>query len=158
MNVSLEGRELIESFEGLRLSAYLDSVGVLTIGYGTTHYPNGQPVHAQDTCTQSDADGYLDHDLQHVTAGVTSGLTTGVNQPQFDALCSFAYNLGVAAFHTSHLRVRVNSNPSDPAIRDEFMKWHLAGGKPLAGLWRRRHDEADFYFEVNTPCPVMPTG
>lgn len=69
-----------------------------------------------------------------------------LNQNQFEALVSFTFNLGGGSLSTSTLLKKVNVNPCDPSIRDEFAKWRLAGGKVLAGLIRRRAAEADLYF------------
>ena len=71
-----------------------------------------------------------------------------VTQHQFDALVSFAYNLGVNALRNSTLLKKVNANPADPAIRDEFKRWNRAAGRVMAGLTRRRLAEADLYFKV----------
>jgi len=69
-----------------------------------------------------------------------------INQNQFDALVSFAYNLGPANLKSSTLLKKVNANPEDETIRAEFMKWVKAGGKTLQGLVKRRTAEADLYF------------
>ncbi len=74
-----------------------------------------------------------------------------VNKPlttnQWSALVSFVYNIGVSAFQRSTLLKKVNANPSDPTIRDEFMKWNKANGAVLPGLTNRRRDEANLYFK-----------
>lgn len=155
-SLSPEGVALIKQFEGLRLEAYPDSAGIWTIGYGTTRYPNGQKVRPSDRCTVEQADLYFGHDLQRFELAVDALTVDGLVQRQFDALTSFVYNVGESAYRDSTLRKRVNANPNDPAIRDQFMRWHNAGGKPVLGLWRRRHREADFYFGVSTPMPPGP--
>lgn len=71
-----------------------------------------------------------------------------VNENQFAALTSFAYNAGIGNLKSSTLLKKVNANPSDETIRAEFMKWDKAGGKQLAGLTRRRKAEADLYFKA----------
>lgn len=156
MKCSDAGVRLIQGFEGLRLQAYLDSAGIPTIGFGTIRYPNGTKVKLGDTCTEPDADDWFRHDLTRFELDVDAATIDGVAQRQFDALCSFTYNLGTAAYKGSTLRKKVNLNPADPTIRAEFMKWHNADGKPVEGLWRRRHKEADTYAGVSTPCPPMP--
>lgn len=143
MTVSQKGLDLIKSFEGLRLNAYLDSVNVPTIGYGTTVYPNGKKVKIGDNCTSDQAEEYLQTDINRRAAAVGE---IGVNQNQFDAILSFCYNLGLGAWNKSTLRKKVLADPNDPAIRSEFMKWNKAGGKVLEGLTRRRKAEADLYF------------
>ena len=156
MTCSDAGVRLIQSFEGLRLAAYLDSAGIPTIGYGTIRYPNGIKVTLGDVCTEADADDYFRHDLTRFDLDVDALTTDAVAQREFDALCSFCYNVGSAAYKGSRLRQKVNADHTDGSIREEFMKWHYAGGKPVLGLWNRRHKEADFYFGVTTPIPPMP--
>jgi lysozyme len=70
-----------------------------------------------------------------------------INQNQFDALVSFAYNLGPANLKSSTLLKKVNANPNDETIALEFMKWVKAGGKTLKGLVRRREAESQLYFK-----------
>lgn len=143
MTVSQKGLDLIKSFEGLRLNAYLDSVNVPTIGYGTTVYPNGKKVKIGDSCTSDQAEEYLQTDINRRAAAVGE---IGVNQNQFDAILSFCYNLGLGAWNKSTLRKKIIVNSNDPTIRDEFMRWNRAGGKVLEGLTKRRKAEADLYF------------
>jgi lysozyme len=69
-----------------------------------------------------------------------------ISQSQFDALCSFAYNVGIGNLQKSTLIKKVNTNPSDPTIKDEFIKWNKGAGKVLAGLTKRRQAESDLYF------------
>jgi lysozyme len=155
-DVSPEGLTLLKQFEGLRLSAYLDSAGIPTIGYGTIRYPNGEKVKMGDLCTPDQADMYFAHDLQRFERAVDALSVDTLSQRQFDALTSFTYNTGENAYRTSTLRKVVNVNPNDPGIRRQFQKWHFAGGRPIKGLWKRRHREADFYFGVKTPLPAWP--
>jgi lysozyme len=81
-------------------------------------------------------------------AGAVNNLLGGaaVNQNQFDALMSFAYNLGTGALGQSTLLTKVKRNRNDPSIRNEFMRFVYAGGQKLPGLVRRRKAEADLYF------------
>lgn len=154
--ISAEGMALLKHFEGLRLEAYKDVAGIWTIGYGTTRYPNGQKVRAGERCTEAQADLYFGHDLERFELAVDALTVDTIRQRHFDALTSFTYNVGEQAYKDSTLRKLVNANPDNPAIRDQFMRWHNAGGKPVAGLWKRRHREADFYFGVSTPIPPGP--
>lgn len=149
------GLALIQQFEKLRLEAYLDSGDVPTIGWGTTHYPGGRPVQMGDTCTADQANGWLARDVTMAEADVAT-MFSGLTPNQSDALISFAYNLGADALRVSSLRRTIQANPLDPTIRDHFMPWHFEGHTPLLGLWRRRHAEADRYFDVATLCPEMP--
>lgn len=140
---------LIKQFEGCRLKAYQDSVKVWTIGYGTTYYPNGKKVQEGDRCTQDEADFYLKYHVLEFSYKV-SQLVNNIGQYQFDALVSFAYNVGLGNLRKSTLLKKVNQNPSDPSIELEFLKWNKAGGKVLNGLTKRRQAESDLYFLSQT--------
>lgn len=143
MKASQKGVDLIKSFEGLRLTSYLDSVQVWTIGYGSTMYENGSKIKIGDIINQAAAERLLMWEVNNKSVPIENLI---VNQNQFDALVCFAYNLGVGALLKSTLLKKVKANPNDVTIRDEFMKWVNAGGKPLAGLVKRRKKEAELYF------------
>lgn len=152
MTISEKGLNLIKTQEGLVLHPYLDQVGVPTIGYGTTRYPIGKKVTMGDPAiTQGQAEIYLKTDVMDTEEAVSSYVTSQINQNQFDALVSFAYNVGTGGLHGSTLLKRVNANPQDPAIRDAFMMWdkgHVDGQLvELPVLKARRKDEADLYFQ-----------
>jgi len=152
-SISLKGIQLIEHFEcggdvTKYLNAYKCPAGVWTIGIGTTVYPNGQKVKQGDVATKDQAYQYLQHDLQSTELQVDSYTVDSIKQFQFDALVSFAYNVGTGALKSSTLLKKVNANASDPSIRDEFNKWTHGGGKVLPGLVARRQAEADLYFSV----------
>jgi lysozyme len=145
--LSLKGFELIKRFEGLKLKAYLCPAGIPTIGYGNTYYPNGKKVTLQDEpITQSIADKLLESLMPPYEKAVDSFCRDDINQNQFDALVSFAYNLGVGNLQKSTLIKKVNLNPIDVTIADEFLKWNKANGTVLKGLTTRRQAEADLYF------------
>jgi len=145
--LSLKGFELIKRFEGLSLKPYICPAGIPTIGYGNTYYPNGKKVTLQDEpITQSIADKLLESLLPPYEKAVDSFCRDDISQSQFDALCSFAYNVGVGNLQKSTLIKKVNVNPSDPSIKDEFLKWNKGAGKVLAGLTKRRQAESDLYF------------
>lgn len=161
MNISQKGIDFIKKHEGLRLSAYLDSVGKLTIGYGNTYYTDGRAVRMGDKITRVQAEQLLKMILQKFVADVNSLLFPPVNQNQFDALVSFAYNVGsdidadeiAEGLGDSTLLKKVNADPDDPAIRNEFMKWNKGRVKGvlkvLPGLTKRRREEANLYFSVS---------
>jgi lysozyme len=145
--LSLKGFELINRFEGLKLKAYLCPAGIPTIGYGNTYYPNGKKVTLQDEpITQSIADKLLESLMPPYEKAVDSFCRDDINQNQFDALVSFAYNLGVGNLQKSTLIKKVNLNPIDVTIADEFLKWNKSNGTVLKGLTTRRQAEADLYF------------
>ena len=147
MKLTEKGINLIKEFEGLRLTAYRDSVGVWTIGYGNTYYENGAVVKQGDKITQERADSLFRSIVDKFADQVRNSLTNPdrVSDAQFSAMVSLAYNIGIGAFKGSTLLRKVNANPCDPTIPDEFRRWNKAGGKVLAGLVRRREAEAQLY-------------
>ena len=160
MRVSPSGIALIHRFESCRLEAYMDSANIWTIGWGTTRYFGGSRVKEGDKRTQEEVDRYFAFDLHRFEDEIDMLTVDGLDQVQFDALVSFGYNVGTGqlGYRGSTLRKRVNANPLDPDIRIQFMRWHKAGGKPVYGLWRRRHAEADHYFGVETIEPPFQRG
>lgn len=139
MQTSAEMRRLIGEFEGLRLEAYRDVVGVLTIGYGHT----GKDVFAGQKITREEADRLLSQDLKRFEDAVEK-LLPNCTQHQFDALVSFAFNLGEGALRGSTLRTLHNDGKHNEAAQ-QFGRWNHAGGKVVAGLTRRRAREAAVY-------------
>ena len=146
MKVNKQGIQLVKSFEGCFLNAYLCPAKVWTIGYGSTKYPNGKPVKQGDKITQQEAETLLSDTLDEFSKGVYKLIKVELNDNQFSALVSFAFNLGVGALSKSTLLKKVNANPNDNTIEQEFMKWVNAGGKKLNGLVRRRTAESKLYF------------
>ena len=136
----------MHDFEGCRLEAYLCPASVPTIGYGSTYYEDGRPVKIGDAITQERADQLFEAIAEDFAKRVRSLLKVALNENQFSALVSFTYNVGVANLKKSTLLKKVNINPLDQTITDEFLKWNKAGGKVLAGLTRRREEEAKLYF------------
>lgn len=147
MQIDTKGLQIIENFEGFLSCPYHDQIGKITIGIGTTYYPNGKDVTMSDPCiTHDQAMEYLQSYLKPVCDKITQIVTKPINQNQFDSLCSFSYNLGIGALETSTLLKKINVDPSDPTIRQEFEKWTHAGGKVLHDLVERRAQEASLYF------------
>ena len=146
---SLKGVELIKKYEGFRSKPYKCEAGVATIGYGATYYPNGVKVKLSDPAIdEKHASLLLEAMVVPYEKAVDSYCRDDINQNQFDALVSFAYNLGNGALKGSTLLKKVNANPNDPTIRNEFLKWRFAGGKELKGLINRRNEEAEMYFTI----------
>jgi len=142
-----KGIELIKAFEGFRSKPYKCPAGIPTIGYGATFYPGGKKVTMADApITEEQGTELLQSMLVNFEKYVDSYCRDDINQNQFDALVSFAYNLGPANLKSSTLLKKVNANPEDETIRAEFKKWVKAGGKTLQGLVKRRTAEADLYF------------
>lgn len=145
--ISQKGIDLILSFEGFEPRPYLCSAQVPTIGFGTTRYPDGRKVTLTDTeITRPKAIEYFKHDIAGFEANVDAFCRDDINQNQFDALTSFCYNCGATNLKSSTLLKKVNANPNDPTIRDEFVKWVRANGKIVKGLQRRRIAESNLYF------------
>lgn len=144
MQISNNGINLIKQFEGCKLTAYQDSVGVWTIGYGWTQPVEGKTVAKGMTITQQKASDLLTEGVAQYEKGVTNLVTVPVNQNQFDALVDFAYNLGVNALKGSTLLKKLNAGDYAGAA-NEFPKWNKAGGKELAGLTRRREAERSLF-------------
>ena len=148
MKTGQRGLDLIKSFEGWFSKPYLDPIGIPTIGYGFTYYlPSRKKVTMLDKpITMPQGELMLKDILTNYENDVKRLVKKPLNQNQFDALVSFTYNLGATNIGKSTLLKKVNVNPNDPTIKDEFMKWDKAGGKVFSGLVRRRKAEADLYF------------
>ena len=141
--------DLIKSFEGLRLKAYVDPATggePITIGYGTTIYNGIQKVKMGETITEPQAEQFLLYDVKKFSEKVKALVKKELNENQFGALVSFSYNVGVGNLKTSKLLAKLNTNPNDISLRDEFLKWNRAAGKVMAGLDRRRKAESKLYF------------
>lgn len=141
MEVSARGLRLIQHHEGLRLTAYKDSAGVPTIGYGST-----KGVRMGDEITEAQALELLEADVERHADGVREAVDVPLTQHQFDALVSFAFNVGVGAFRDSTLLRKLNRGDYQGAA-DELLRWHYAGGKRLAGLEKRREAEKTLFLE-----------
>jgi len=147
MKLSNKGYDLIKKYEGFVSKPYLDAVGVPTIGYGNTYYPDGRKVTLQDkSINEEEATNLLRYIVAEFEDGVYDLVKQPLKQHQFDALVSFAYNLGLGALKNSSLLSRVNSNPNNAYIPNEFTKWVKAGGRELRGLAKRRVEEANIYY------------
>ena len=149
MRISQQGVDLIKRHEGLRMEAYRDPAGVITIGYGHT-----RTARIGCTVTIAEAEALLCADLDHFEAGVAGLVTRPIKQSQFDALVCFAFNVGLdidaderaEGLGDSTLLALVNAGrDQDAAI--EFLRWNRAGGRPLLGLTRRRLAEAQLFLE-----------
>lgn len=144
LKTSQKGIELIKKFEGCKLTAYRDSVGVWTIGFGHT-----KDVKAGMVITAEQAEQFLKDDVVYFENGVNKllkTLKTAVTQNQFDALISFAFNLGLGNLRKSTLAKKLyvmqqNDRDSVQAVADEFPRWNKAGGQVLTGLTNRRNAE-----------------
>lgn len=145
MKTSAKGIALIKRFEGLRLHTYRCSAKVLTIGWGST----GSHVVEGMTITREEAEELLKKDLIRFELAVER-LCPNLVQNQFDALVSFAFNLGIGCLQRSTLRQKVNRRDTPEAIAAEFAKYRRGGGRILPGLVKRRAAEAALFNEFVT--------
>lgn len=147
MKLNEDGYLLITHFEGFKPNPYLDSVKIPTIGYGNTYYKDGTRVALLDKhITQEEAFELFKSIVDRFASKVNSYVKSAVNQNQFNALVSLAYNIGTGNFASSTLLKKVNINPNDPSIDFEFKKWNKAGGKVVNGLTNRRLKESQTYY------------
>ncbi len=145
--INQAGIDLIKKYEGLKLSAYQDSVGIWTIGYGHTG-----GVKQGDTCTLAQATAWLLNDISSAENAVCDAVTSDINENQKAALVSFCYNVGpgregikdglveLKSGGQSHLLIYTNRSDWVNAS-NEFPKWAKAGGVVVFGLMKRRMDE-----------------
>lgn len=143
MEISQQGLELIKQFEGLRLTAYQDSKGVWTIGYGHT-----KTARRGMSIDQTTADRLLRNDANIHASPINKYVKVPLKQHQFDALASFIFNVGEGAFKKSTLLKVLNQGDYEGAAR-EFLRWNkiYVKGKPviLNGLAKRRQRESQFF-------------
>ena len=139
MKVSNKCVALVAEFEGFRSDAYLCPAKVPTLGYGFT-----KGVKIGDKITREEADTRLLRELDEFANGVRKIVKVSVTQCQFDALVSFAFNVGVTDLKESTLLKMLNAGDSQGAA-NQFLRWNKAGGKVLPGLTRRRQAEKDLF-------------
>lgn len=144
MKLDANGYKELHEREGLRLKPYLDTRGIATIAIGNTFYPGGRKVTMQDkplTISEAQELGKLTADK--FALEVDKLVKSKVNQNQFNALVSLAYNIGLNGFKNSTVLRKVNVNPNDKSIQDAFMMW--TKNKELIG---RRKSEVNQYFKL----------
>jgi len=142
MNISERGLQLIKQFETLQLKAYRDPVGVWTIGWGHTPSYPGQRI------TEEQAEALLRADIERFERAVNEVVKVPITQDQFDAIVSFAFNVGIRAMARSTLVEKLNAGDVEGAA-EEFTRW-VYGRKDgrmerLPGLVRRREAEARLF-------------
>lgn len=133
--------QAIKKFEGVSLSAYQDSKGVWTIGYGHT-----KDVKKGDRITQYQAEQFLREDLQQFEA-IANKVKRIATQGKFDAILDFIYNCGPANFESSTLKKYIEAGKATWEIQEQFLRWVNSGGKKLGGLVTRRIWEANRFNE-----------
>lgn len=148
LNINPVGIDLIVRFEGFRPKPYKDAGGVVTIGYGHT-----RSAIMPSQVTEQEALQLLREDLEYFERVVATLVRVPINENQFSALVSFAYNVGEGALRNSTLLRKLNSGDY-PAAAAEFSKWTKAGQQELKGLVRRRSAEEQLF---RTPPPITVT-
>lgn len=145
MKISEKGLNLIKEFEGLRLKPYKDAVGIPTIGCGNTYYDDGRKVSLSDPAiTEERATELLKTVVKRYEDAINRYVQVPITQNQFDALVSFAYNVGNENVRKSTLMKLLNRKQYTEAA-DQFLRWDKAGGKTLKGLTRRRQAERTLF-------------
>jgi lysozyme len=164
MRTSSAGRAAIKLREGVVLTAYLDSVGVWTIGVGHTAAAGAPKVSPRMKISAAEADEILSRDLAIFESAVSGAVRVPLNQNEFDALVSLAFNIGAGAFAKSTLVRRLNAGDRKGAA-DQFLVWNkgtVKGKKvEIKGLTTRRVAERkQFLSGSNTPAPkpAPPVG
>jgi len=140
MKTSAFGRAAISQREGVRLEAYRDSVGILTIGVGHTSMAGPPTVSPGMKITAEECDDILSRDLALFEKAVNVAVTASMSQNQFDACVSLAFNIGGKAFKNSSVVRKLNAGDVAGAA-NAFLLWNRAGGRVLKGLTTRRQSE-----------------
>jgi lysozyme len=148
MQINKDCLLLIAEFEGLSLKPYLCPAKKATIGYGNTYYKDGKKVTMLDSpISKEDALILLENVVNSFAKEVNKLVSAPLNQNQFNAVVSFAYNVGMGNLKNSTLLKLINKDHNQIAIANEFLKWVNAGGQKSKGLERRRVKESQIYFK-----------
>lgn len=142
MTHSENATRLVANFEGLELCSYQDQRGIWTIGFGHT-----AGVKPGQSCTQAQAQAWLDDDLKRADDAVNHYVRVDLTQNQFDALVSFTYNVGAGNLEDSTL-LRLLNEGDKPGASKQFLEWIHAGKQVSAGLVRRRFAEQALFLEA----------
>ena len=148
---------LIESFEGCRTDAYRDCVGIWTIGYGHTSSAGPPTVTPGMTISKQEARALLETDVGNFSKGVQACLQVQLDDNQFSALVSFAYNIGLAEFCKSSVLRAVNAGQF-AAVPALMALWIKAGGRVVPGLVARRAAEAALFCKADDDEAQVSTG
>lgn len=145
MSVNQATLDLIKRFEGCKLTAYQDIVGIWTIGYGTTAMAGLGIIPAKGmTITQERAEDLLRQGVDKFAATVDAMITANVNANEFGACVSLAYNIGPTAFAKSTVLRELNAGNNEKAAA-AFKMWNKAGGEVVKGLVNRRNAEVTLF-------------
>lgn len=142
----VKAETIIKEFEGEKLDAYLDPIGIPTIGYGTTRNPDtGKKIKLGDKIDKATALRWLRMDTSKVRESVKKLIKVPINARQLDALTSFVYNVGPTAFADSTMLRLINNKTDKRIVANEFDRWVYAKRVKLPGLVRRRKLEKELF-------------
>ncbi len=156
MKINQAGLDLIKKYEGFRSRAYRDVVGVWTIGYGHTSMAGLPRVTPGLKISRQQGESILARDVEKFSRQIRPLIHVKLNDNQFSALVSFAYNVGVGGFKRSSVLQRVNTGRFD-AVPNRLSLWVKAGGKTLKGLVRRRAAEGELFLAGRSQPKVKPS-
>lgn len=152
--ISDEGKKWLAQLEGFENRVYKDIAGYPTIGVGHKLtkseissgkiYINDEWVRYGDGLTNRQVYDLLDQDLDRFERAVNKYVTADINQKEFDALVSFAFNVGVNAFKNSTLLKKLNTGQHSE-VPQQLRRWVYSGGQKSAGLINRREHEVDLF-------------
>jgi lysozyme len=145
MKTGERGLKLIKEFEGCKLKAYQCPAGIWTIGIGSTHYGDGTPVTKNRTLPNEGAAIALLAATIGKYEKAVNDVGVELTQNEYDALVCLCYNIGAGNFFKSTLVKMLKAGDDKAEIAKQFLRWDKAGGKPLAGLTRRRNAEAELF-------------
>jgi GH24 family phage-related lysozyme (muramidase) len=152
VNLGTAGAALIAEFEGFRAAPYRDAVGVWTIGYGSTSGVGPNTPHM----TEPQARARMMREVDARYGAAVNAIGVPLTQPQFDALCSFTYNVGPGGVAPSTGVGQALRARNYQRAADELLKWDKAGGRTLAGLTRRRQAERKLFLTPGGAQPAQP--
>lgn len=140
LTLSQHGVRFIKNWEGDKLKAYQDIVGIWTIGTGHTGSVDGKPIVNGMTITQAKSDALFLEDIAWAVQAINRRVIVRLTQSQFDALVSLIFNIGETQFKNSTLLRKLNSGDYLGAS-EQFLVWKNAGGRFSQGLFNRRKAE-----------------
>lgn len=140
--------DTIQQFEGLKLKAYKDSVGIWTVGFGNIfNLDTGNPIKEGDQITLETAERWLKIEVDNLQAKMRKVITVTLTDNQWTALTSLVYNIGFGAFKRSTLLRLLNAGASKEDVAKQILRWNKAGGKEIKGLTNRRQAEYNLYLK-----------
>lgn len=155
--INQAGMDLIKQWEGCKLKAYKDVAGIWTVGYGLTSRAGFIDVGPDTVMTQEEADWYLEQVVNDFASKISPMITAPINENQFAAFVSLAYNIGVGAFKKSSALRRFNAGQI-MEVPAAMRMWKKAGGKVVQGLVNRREAEVKLFLTPVVEKPMAPQG